>query len=78
MISVVMPLYNKEGEVGRAIKSVMAQNFSDFELIVINDGSTDKGPEVVRQIHDTRISIIDQDNSGVSAAIADETMGGAD
>ena len=68
MISVVMPLYNKEGEVGRAIKSVMAQNFSDFKLIVINDGSTDKGPEVVRQIHDTRISIIDQDNSGVSAA----------
>src|SRR4030042_2191113 len=67
-ISIVMPLYNKEGEVSRAIKSVLAQNFSDFELLVINDGSTDKGPEVVRQIEDKRVSIIDQDNGGVSAA----------
>jgi glycosyltransferase involved in cell wall biosynthesis len=67
-ISIVMPLYNKEREVGRAVKSVLDQNFSDFELFIINDGSTDGGPQVVHQIHDKRIFISDQDKGGVSAA----------
>ncbi len=63
-----MPLYNKEADVRRAIESVLKQTFSDFELIVINDGSTDKSPEVVRSINDSRIKIINQENAGVSAA----------
>lgn len=67
-ISVVMPLYNKEAEVARAVKSVMAQTVTDFELVIVNDGSTDNGPQVVRGIPDPRIRVIDQENGGVSAA----------
>jgi glycosyltransferase involved in cell wall biosynthesis len=67
-IAVVMPLYNKAIEVIRAIDSVLKQTVSDFELIVVNDGSTDKGPEIVKSINDSRIRIIDQKNAGVSVA----------
>jgi glycosyltransferase involved in cell wall biosynthesis len=68
IISVVMPLFNKEREVARAIRSVLAQSVTGFELLVINDGSTDKGPEIVHAIQDSRIRTIDQPNAGVSAA----------
>ena len=67
-VSVVIPLYNKESTVERAIRSVLAQTFQDFELIVINDGSTDRGPEVVAAIEDPRIRLLHQSNAGVSAA----------
>jgi glycosyltransferase involved in cell wall biosynthesis len=68
IVSVVMPLYNKEKDVSRAIDSVLSQTAKEFELIAVNDGSTDKGPEVVRAFKDQRIRIIDQPNQGVSAA----------
>jgi len=67
-ISVVIPLYNKEREVERAIRSVLAQTFEDYELIVVNDGSNDKGPEIVSGMKAPRIRIIHQENQGVSAA----------
>ena len=67
-VSIVMPLYNKEQDVSRAINSVLSQTVTDLEIIVINDGSTDKGPDIVRNINDPRIRIIDQKNAGVSAA----------
>lgn len=67
-ISVVMPLYNKVNDVGRAIQSVLKQSFTDFELIVVDDGSTDDGAEVVSSFADARISLIKQKNGGVSAA----------
>jgi len=67
-ITIVIPLFNKEKEIYSAVESVLAQTVSDFELIVVNDGSIDKGPEIVRSINDYRIRIIDQDNAGVSAA----------
>lgn len=66
--SVVIPLYNKEATVARAIKSVLNQTVQDFEVVVVNDGSTDKGPDVVITINDPRIRLIDQENQGVSAA----------
>lgn len=66
MISVVIPLYNKELSVGRTILSVLAQTYQKFEIIVVNDGSTDKSYDEVRKIEDTRIRIISQKNSGVS------------
>ena len=67
-ISIVMPLYNKEREVTRSIKSVLAQSFTDFEVIVVNDGSTDESPKIVKTIKDPRFRIVDQPNAGVSAA----------
>jgi len=67
-ISIVMPLYNKEREVESAIQSVLAQTFHDYELIVVNDGSTDRGPEIVYDIKDHRIRIVHKPNGGVSAA----------
>ena len=67
-ISVVIPLFNKARYINRAIDSVLNQTFQNFELVVINDGSTDKSPEIVRKICDSRIRLIDQKNAGVSAA----------
>lgn len=65
--SVVIPLFNKEQYVANTIQSVLAQTFGDFELLIINDGSTDNSLEIVKQISDPRISIITQENKGVSA-----------
>jgi glycosyltransferase involved in cell wall biosynthesis len=67
-ISIVVPLYNKEHEIGPCIKSVIGQSFQDFELIVVNDGSTDAGAEVVRSYQDSRIRLIEQPNGGVASA----------
>lgn len=67
-ISIIMPLYNKENLVLSSIASVKAQTFGDWELVVIDDGSTDAGPEQVAALGDTRIRLIRQVNGGVSAA----------
>ena len=67
-VSVVMPLFNKEKEVARALDSALAQDMPDFELIVVDDGSTDSGPEIARGYSDARIRIVSQVNAGVSAA----------
>jgi glycosyltransferase involved in cell wall biosynthesis len=66
--SVIIPLYNKQNHIHRAIRSVLAQTHPYFELIVVNDGSTDNSFEEVRKISDPRIRIISQVNRGVAAA----------
>ncbi len=68
LISVVIPLYNKEPYIKRAIDSILAQKIQDYEIIVIDDGSTDKSAEVVKSFPDPRIRLIQQENAGVSAA----------
>ena len=67
-ITVVMPLYNNAKEVQRALRSVLDQTVSEFEVLVVNDGSTDGGDAIVRMVNDKRIRIINQSNKGVSAA----------
>ena len=67
-ISVVIPLYNKRDYIRRAILSVLTQKVQNIEIIVVNDGSTDKGEEIVEKIEDSRIKVIKQRNQGVSAA----------
>lgn len=66
--SVVIPLYNKSDTVGRSIGSVLRQDYDDFEIVVVDDGSTDGGADVVRRIADRRIRLISKANGGVSSA----------
>jgi len=58
VVSVVIPLYNKARHIKRALDSVLAQTFQDFEVIVVNDGSTDGSEKVVEQYTDPRIRLV--------------------
>lgn len=68
MISVIIPLYNKEQFVGQTINSLLSQTFKEFEAIFVDDGSTDKSPQIVEDIHDNRIKLIRKKNGGPSSA----------
>jgi len=68
MISVIIPLYNKEAVIESSLRSVLSQDYDDFEVIVVNDGSTDKSAEIVKSIDDSRIIYIEQENGGPSKA----------
>lgn len=68
MFSVIIPLYNKAPYIAKAIESVLGQTFRDFEVIVIDDGSTDQSLEVAKTFENKSITIISQPNSGVSTA----------
>ena len=66
--SVIVPLYNKGPYVRRTLESILGQTFRDFEVVVVDDGSTDDGGKVLSSIKDRRIRVITQPNAGVSAA----------
>lgn len=66
--SVIIPLYNKANYIERALHSVLSQSFQDFEIIVVNDGSTDEGHVIVEAMDNPKIKLIHQKNSGGSAA----------
>ena len=68
MISVIIPIYNKEHCLEKTINSVLSQDFVDIELLCINDGSTDNSLEVLKSFNDKRVKVISQQNSGVSVA----------
>ncbi|WP_019551911.1 glycosyltransferase family 2 protein [Propionispira raffinosivorans] len=70
LVSIVMPIYNAEKYVSQAIDSVLNQTLSDFELILINDGSTDKSAEICASYarDDQRIKLIHQNNGGICSA----------
>lgn len=68
LVTVVIPLYNKEEQIGRAIRSVREQTFADWRMVVVDDGSTDAGPAIVEQIEDERIEMVRQANAGPGAA----------
>lgn len=67
-ISVVIPLYNKHAYVERAVTSVLQSGYTPHEVIVVDDGSTDDGPQRVSAMADPRVRLIRQPNGGVSAA----------
>jgi len=67
-VSVIIPLFNKALFVERALSSVVSQSFADFEVIVVDDGSSDGGPHAVESFDDQRIRIVRQDNAGPGAA----------
>lgn len=66
--SVVIPLYNKKESVLRAVHSVLNQTYKNFELIIVDDGSTDGSYNQLSNVHDSRVKVIKQSNSGVSVA----------
>lgn len=68
LCTVVIPLYNKADFIGATLRSVLNQTHGNFEIIVVNDGSTDDSVQRVRAFNDQRIVLIDQPNSGVSCA----------
>lgn len=68
MFSVIIPLYNKERHIINAVQSVLQQTYTNFELIIVNDGSTDNGLNSLTIITDPRVNVISQENAGVSAA----------
>lgn len=70
MISVVIPLYNKESSIRRTITSIINQTYQKFEIIVVNDGSKDRSLEIVQSMAcmDKRIRLFNQENQGVSVA----------
>lgn len=68
MISVVIPLYNKEQSIASTLQTVLKQIYQDFEIVIVNDGSTDHSVEEVTKVLDPRIRLIHQSNAGVSAA----------
>ena len=72
-ISVVMSVYNGAAFVGEALESILAQTWSDFEFIIINDGATDASPTIVRDFacRDPRIHVYDRPNRGLTASLND-------
>lgn len=73
LFSVIIPLYNKRDYVSRAVESVFAQEFKDFELLVVDDGSTDGSPDIVSKYKDSRLRIIRQENMGGAGGQARNT-----
>lgn len=66
--SVIVPLYNKAANISRALHSVVSQSFADFEVLVVDDGSTDGGGRIVASMPDPRLTCVRQENKGVSSA----------
>lgn len=66
--SIIIPLYNKENHIEQTLKSVMSQTFNDFEIVIINDGSTDNSVLKVKQFEDDRIKLFSKENGGASSA----------
>ena len=70
MISVIVPVYNVEKYIERCVESVLAQTHKEFELILVDDGSTDLSGEICEKLKtkDNRIRVFHQENKGLSAA----------
>jgi hypothetical protein len=67
-VTVVVPLYNKAATLDRALRSICAQTFEDFDVVIVDDGSTDDGAALAEQFPDERIRVIRQENRGPGAA----------
>ena len=68
-LSVILPVYNGQQYLTEAIESVLSQSFTDFELIIINDGSTDGSGEIIKALSDARIRYFEQSNKGLAATL---------
>jgi len=68
VVSIMMPAYNAEKYVGQAIESVLGQSYPYWELVIVNDGSTDSTPEILTRYTDPRIKVFHQANGGEASA----------
>ena len=66
--SIIVPVYNVEKYIRKCIDSILKQTYKNFEVIIVNDGSTDKSMDIVNEYTDKRLKIINQENKGLSAA----------
>ena len=68
--SVIVPAYNNEQDLRKCIESILTQSYTDFELIIVDDGSTDTTPEICDHFaeRDSRVHVIHKVNGGVAAA----------
>ena len=69
MITILMPAYNARKYIGAAIDSVLQQSFTAFELVIVDDGSTDDTKEIIETFTDPRIRLLNQAHGGVSGAL---------
>ncbi len=66
--SVAIAVYNKERYILETVESVLAQDFDDFEIVVVDDGSTDRSIDIIKNLRNDRVKIYTQENKGASAA----------
>ncbi|MEO1341370.1 MAG: glycosyltransferase family A protein, partial [Cyanobacteria bacterium J06635_13] len=64
MISVIIPAYNAQATIAQTVESVRQQTYGDLEIIIINDGSSDRTAEIVNEIPDSRIKLFNYPNGG--------------
>ena len=69
LVSILLPVYNGSPYLNVVINSILSQSFQDFELIIINDGSTDDSESVIKKISDSRIRYVQQQNHGLPATL---------
>ena len=68
MISIVLPSFNRAQVLPKAVESILRQTYKDFELIIVDDGSTDNTADVVNNFNDDRIVYVRQENAGACVA----------
>lgn len=68
LVSIIIPAYNAEAFIEETIQSIYSQTYKDWELFIIDDGSTDRTAEIAGRIRDTKVKLIKQQNAGVAAA----------
>ncbi|HEY9859784.1 MAG TPA: glycosyltransferase family A protein, partial [Candidatus Obscuribacterales bacterium] len=68
LVSVIIPAYNAETTIQETVKSVLEQSLQDFELIIVNDGSTDNTLQVLDRISDPRIKVFSYPNAGAAVS----------
>ena len=68
LFSIIVPLYNKEQSICKTISSILEQTYDDFEILAIDDGSTDNSLTLVKNFNDSRIKVFSKTNGGVSSA----------
>jgi glycosyltransferase involved in cell wall biosynthesis len=68
LVSVIIPAYNASAYIEETIQSIVSQSYQKWEIIVVNDGSTDKTTEIIGCFTDSRLKLVNQQNAGVAAA----------